>query len=190
MPEQLDSTLETLRKEDLSAWASLDDWRFQLLLLLVSLMMLLWLGRKLRRAIRRRRPPIIHPKLQKYGQDYGQPDERVLAKRRAEAEHIVATSSTSAIVGYDITEQLEAVFVDGFPRPEEALEGLKSVAAMKGANAVTNVRHERAASGKCSAHGDAVIVHRLGGAAPEGAAGSAPSHNPGDPPPEQSPWPR
>lgn len=188
MPEQFDSTLDALKQEDLSAWASLDDWRFQLFLLLVALMVALWLGRKVRRAIRRRLPPTIHPKLQKYGQNYGKPDEKLLANRRAQAERIVATSSTNDIVGYDITEQVEAVFVDGFRRPEEAMEGLKAVAAMKGANAVTNVRHERAASGKCTAHGDAVIVHRVGGAAQEGDP--PPPEDPLAPPSDQSSWPR
>lgn len=191
MSEQLDSALETIKQEDLSAWASLDDWRLQLLLLLVFLIILLWLGGKLRRAIRRRRPATINPKLQKYGRDYGQPDKQLLVKRRAEAERIVATSSTNAIVGYDITEQVEAVFVDGFRRPEEAMEGLKAVAAMKGANAVTNVRHERSASDKCSAHGDAVIVHRLGNSAPQSAAApTVPTDAPLIQKPDQLQWPR
>ena len=75
---------------------------------------------------------------------------------------IVATSSTDGIMGYEIVEQVEAVFVDGFRRPEEALQGLKAVAAMKGANAVTNVRQERAASGDCCVSGDAVIVRKHG----------------------------
>ena len=113
--------------------------------------------------IRRRRPPTIHPKLQKYGEGYGEPDADLIAKRRCEAARIVATSSTPTIAGYDIVEQVEAVFVDGFRRPEEALEGLKAAAAMKGANAVSNVRQERGPSGKCSASGDGVIVKRITG---------------------------
>jgi uncharacterized protein YbjQ (UPF0145 family) len=57
-------------------------------------------------------------------------------------------------------EQVEAVVVDGFRRPEEAIEGLKAAAALKGANAVTHVHTERTSSGRCSARGDAVIVSK------------------------------
>ncbi len=150
---------ELVKETDWSAF--MDDWRFKLLLALIGAWVLIWAGRKVRRAIRRRRPPKIHPLLQKYG---GQPDprqEKVAAARRKQAMHIVATSSTPAITGYELVEQIEAVYVDGFRSPEEALEGLKSAAAMKGANAVANVRQERNASGSCSAQGDAVVVTRI-----------------------------
>ncbi len=104
----------------------------------------------------RRRKPRIHPRLQKYAG----PDAEFAQKRRAEAAKIIATSSTQNIAGYDILQQVEAVFTDGFRRPEESIEGLKAVAAMKGANAIINLKHDRTAAGKCSASGDAVVVKK------------------------------
>lgn len=136
-----------------------DDWRVALVLLGVALLVLLWLVRKLRRAIRRGRPARINPNLQKYAEA----DSDWAARRRAEADRIVATSSTSTIAGFAIERQVEAVFVDGFRRSQEAVEGLKAVAAMKGANAVINMRQERSADGRCGASGDAVIVRPVGG---------------------------
>lgn len=162
IPDQLQEGLDRLKQEDLSGWLDPSGWRFKALLILAALVLVLWTYRKLMRAIKRRRKPKLHPKLQKYGEGYGEPSPKLLAKRRAEAEKIIATSSRRAIVGYDILEQVEAVFVDGFRQPEDAIEGLKAAAAMKGANAVTNVRQERTPSGKCSAAGDAVIVHKHG----------------------------
>lgn len=100
---------------------------------------------------RRARPVRLHPNLQKYAAP-GQ----LASERRKEASKIAATSSTGEIAGYEIVEQVEAVFVDGFVRPEEALEGLKAAAAMKGANAVINVRQERSSPGRYGAAGDAV----------------------------------
>ncbi len=116
----------------------------------------LWVVLRLRRFLRARRPAKLNPKLAKYGspEDHAQ-------HRSIEASKIVATSSTDRIVGYHIQQQVEAVYVDGFRRPEEALEGLKASAAMKGANALSNVRTERTSAGKCAAHGDAVIVKRV-----------------------------
>lgn len=162
LPDQLQEGLDLLKQEDPSAWLDPTGWRFKTLLVLAALVLVLWMYRKLMRAIKRRRTPTLHPKLQKYGEGYGDPSPKLLAKRRAEAEKIVTTSSTPTVVGYDILEQVEAVLVDGFRQPEDAIEGLKAAAAMKGANAVTNVRQERAPSGKCSAAGDAVIVHKHG----------------------------
>lgn len=173
MPEKVSDAIAFLREEDPSSWFDLSDWRFQLFVVLVALVVLVTLYRRVRRMIRRRRPPKIHPKLQRYGEGYGEPDAELLAKRRTEAARIVATSSTPAITGYEIVEQVEAVFVDGFRRPEEALEGIKAAAAMKGANAVSNVRQERGPSGKCSATGDGVIVRRIAGAT--GNDGPAPT---------------
>ncbi len=103
-----------------------------------------------------RRKPKIHPRLQKYA---GR-DAEFARKRREEAARIVATSSTQNIAGYEIVEQFEAVFVDDFRRPEEAIEGVKAVAAMKGANAVVNLKHDRTSGGRCSASGDAVVVRK------------------------------
>ena len=164
MPDELDQAIDLVKQEDPSYWGSFfdpSDWRVQLLLGLLLLAVLIWFWRRVDRALRRRRPPVFHPKLQAYAGG-GAPDEKLTAQRRAEAARILATSSTPQITGYEIVEQIEAVFVDGFRHPEEALEGLKASAAMKGANAVANVRQERHASGKCSASGDAVVINKLG----------------------------
>jgi hypothetical protein len=150
-----------------------DTWQFKLAVALVLLLIGMAVYRKIRRAIRRRRPVRLHPKLQKYGEVYGEPDERLLAQRRAEAEKILATSTSMAIVGYEVLEQVEAVYVDGFRKPEDALEGLKAVAAMKGANAVINVHRCRGEQGRHAAGGDAVVVRRVSEPRPE--AGEAPS---------------
>ncbi len=103
-----------------------------------------------------RRKPQIHPRLQQYAG----PDAEFAQKRRQEAMKILATSSTQNIAGYKIVQQVEAVYVDGFRRPEEAIEGIKAVAAMKGANAIINLKHDRSAAGKCSASGDAIVVKK------------------------------
>jgi hypothetical protein len=131
------------------------DWTKKLLLIagLVALLVAFWAARKIRRALRRRRPARLNPRLA----TYGGPTE-VSQVRRAEASKIIATSSTDRIVGYEIIRQVEAVFVEGFRRPEEALEGIKAAAAMKGANALTNVHTEHTAAGRCTARGDAVVV--------------------------------
>ena len=121
-----------------------------------GLVVFLWMVRRLRRWARRRRPARLNPKLAKYG-DQGD----IASVRRQEAAKIMATSSTGTIAGYRLVEQIEAVLVDGFRRPEEALEGLKATAAMKGANAVMNVRSERTPTGRCSASGDAVMIKRI-----------------------------
>ncbi len=74
------------------------------------------------------------------------------------ADQIIATSSTAAIPGFRIVRQIEAVFTDGHPSPSKAVEFLKAAAAEKGANAVINLNSARPPSGKCLAHGDAVLV--------------------------------
>jgi hypothetical protein len=74
------------------------------------------------------------------------------------AGRIVATSSTASIAGFTIVRQIEAVFTDGHPTPNRAVEALKAAAAERGANAVINLHSARPPSGKCLAHGDAVIV--------------------------------
>jgi hypothetical protein len=160
--DRLGEGIDLLLKEEPGDWIDATPWQLKALLILVALLLVIWTYRRLVRAIKRMRKPRLHPKLQKYGAGYGEPSEAVLKRRRAEAAKILATSSTSDIKGYELIEQIEAVYVDGFRRPEDALEGLKAVAAMKGANAVTNVRHEHGPSGKCSATGDAVIVARHG----------------------------
>ena len=112
-----------------------------------------WIWLKISAA---RRKPKIHPRLQKYAG----PDAEFARKRREEASPIVATSSTQNIAGYEIVEQFETVFVDDFRGPEEAVEGVKAVAAMKGANAIVNLKHDRTSGGRCSASGDAVVVRK------------------------------
>jgi hypothetical protein len=71
---------------------------------------------------------------------------------------IIATSSTASIAGYTIIRQVEAVFTDGHPSPGKAVAVLKATAAQMGANAVINLNSVRPPSGKCVAHGDAVVV--------------------------------
>ncbi len=161
MPREVSDALEQIRNEDPSSWFDLNGWKGRLLIALIVLAITLWLFRRIMRMFRRRRGPMIHPKLQKYGQDQAVPSVELTAKRRAEAAKVVATSSMTEIVGYVVIEQVEAIFVDGFCRPEDALEGLKATAAMKGANAVINVRHDRGTGERCRAQGDAVVVSKV-----------------------------
>ncbi len=159
---------------DPSDWADLDDWKIKAFAALVIFAVLLWLYRKVRRAMRRRGPATLHPKLQRYG---GR-NTALSSQRRAEAEKILTTSSTTTIAGYEIVKQLEAVYVDGFRLAEDALEGLKATASMKGANALTSVQCERGPGGKYSASGDAVVVK---------SSGSEPDTQPTDPPDVEGP---
>lgn len=123
---------------------------------LAALLLLVWLYRRLARSIRRRRPARLNPKLEVYGDH-----SKLVRERRAEAAKILATSSTATIAGFKVVRQIDAVFVEGFRRPEEALEGLKAAAAMRGANALINVNSEHTAAGRCSARGDAIIVREI-----------------------------
>ena len=106
-------------------------------------------------AIRRRRPPKLHPNLQKYGGGRSEEDQQ--ADLDASLK-ILATSSSATVAGYRIVRQIEAVFVDGCRAPSEAVTALKAAAARRGANAVINLSQQRTAAGKCSAQGDAVVV--------------------------------
>ena len=126
---------------------------YVLLVAATAVLAVVWILVKIKAA---RRKPAVHPRLQKYAG----PDAEFAQKRRQEAAKIIATSSTQNIAGYALVRQVEAVYVDGFRRPEEAIEGLKAVGAMKGANAIINLKHERSAGGKCSACGDAVVVEK------------------------------
>ncbi len=117
----------------------------------------LWLLLRIRRAIRARRPAKIHPKLAPYMLN----DPALLAKRRAEAAGIVATSSTDRVAGYEIVQQIEAVFEDGHRSPADAIESLKAAAARRGANALINLAQERTAAGRCTAQGDAVVIRPI-----------------------------
>ncbi|GMU37228.1 MAG: hypothetical protein KJ057_06425 [Phycisphaerae bacterium] len=162
LPSPTDIPTEAVRDAAEDFFFGLDRTKLIWLGWLVGLLMMLWAARRVLRWVRRRRPVKLHPNLQKYG-DATAPsasEDELSAKRHAEAARIVATSSTADIAGYQILQQVEAVYVDGFRRPEDALEGLKAAAAMKGANAVIRVHQERTAAGRCSASGDAVIVRR------------------------------
>lgn len=140
----------------------LDRTKLLWLGILFGLLLLFWAVRKVRRIVRRRRPARVAEHLQAYasGSPFASESADVIARRKAAAAAIVATSSTSDITGYEIIEQIEAVYVDGFRRADDALEALKAAAAMKGANAIVRVRHERNAAGRCSASGDGVIVRK------------------------------
>jgi hypothetical protein len=94
--------------------------------------------------------------------------EKQQAEMSRLAESIIATSSTANIAGYEIERQIDAVFAEGHKSPTEAMVALKSVAALKGANALINVSSDRLGTGKCLARGDAVVVHPLDQKAPNG----------------------
>ncbi len=123
--------------------------------LMLIILRLLWSA--LWRRIRRSRSPTIHPNLQKYNVDHAELDRR----RRKSAQAIVATSTGARLAGYHIVRQVEAVFVEGFRTPDDAMIALKADAADRGANAIVNVRTDRTAAGKCTASGDAIIVAPL-----------------------------
>jgi uncharacterized protein YbjQ (UPF0145 family) len=145
---------------------------YTLAILAAVLWLLYRVVRRWRRGRRRARPVRLHPRLQKYAGP-----QQLATDRRREARKVITTSSTANIAGYRIVEQVEAVFVDGFARPEEALEGLKAAAALKGGNAITNVRQERSGAGRYAASGDAVKVVSLAQAA------EPPADDAQDPPP-------
>ncbi len=115
---------------------------------------LLFIIQRVRRARRRRRPVRLHPKLAKYGAgDETQSRADLEASRR-----IIATSSTEAVAGYRIVQQIEAVFVDGARSPDYAVAALKAEAGRRGGNAVINLSQRRTAAGRCTAQGDAVVI--------------------------------
>lgn len=109
------------------------------------------------RQIRLSRPPRIHPSLARYNVD------RVEVQRRQRelAAGVVATSTSNRLVGYRLVRQVEAVFVEGFSTPEDAVIALKATAVERGANAILNVTTEHTAAGRCVASGDAVVVSPL-----------------------------
>ncbi len=151
---------------------SAGDWLVENRLFLVVITAVLLLLIVVRRAydrVRRRRPVNLHPRLQAYA---GRSEAEIEAERR-EAEKIIATSSTGAVAGYEIVQQIEAVFQDGHRTPQEAVWALKAAAGRMGANAVINLSQQRTAAGRCTAQGDAVRVR------PRAAAGRHPE--PGTP---------
>ncbi len=115
------------------------------------------------RAIRRSRPPTIHPKLQKYNVDSAELDR----KRRELAVKVIATSTGGRLAGFRIVRQVEAVFVEGYRTPEDAIVALKAAAVERGANAVLNVQTDRTVAGRCTASGDAVVVAPMTAKMPE-----------------------
>lgn len=125
-----------------------------LLVVVVAVLFVLVGVQRIGAAIRRRRPAQLHPNLQKYA---GRSDEEIEADRNA-ALKIIATSSTARITGFQMIQQIEAVFVEGYRTPEEAVTALKASAGKKGANAIINLSQSRTAAGRCTAQGDAVLV--------------------------------
>ena len=127
------------------------------LLLTVAALAVIVVVRRIMGRIRRRRPAVINPKLQKYA---GRSEAELEADRRA-AQNIIATGSTGALAGYEIVQQMEAVFVEGHRSPQEAMQALRAAAGRLGANAIINLTHERTTAGRCTASGDAVLVRPL-----------------------------
>lgn len=78
------------------------------------------------------------------------------------AEQIVATSSTARIAGYGIVRQVETLFTEAKPSSVAAVELLKGMAALKGANGIVNLQSQQLPTGKWVASGDAVVVKLFG----------------------------
>ena len=153
------------------------SWLVKTLVVLIVVVIFLKVYRRIRRFIIRRRPAKLHIKLQPYGEgSIALPEHATI--RRGQAAKIVATSSGPTILGYELLEQVEAVFVDGFRRPEDAVEGLKAAAAMKGANAVINLQTESQGN-RYAARGDAVIARRPTDQSPDDAFPDAPAEQDG-----------
>jgi uncharacterized protein YbjQ (UPF0145 family) len=145
--------------DELGRW--LQENRLLLGMAVAALAMLVVVSRvlgRIRRLVKRRRPARLHAKLRQYGD---RSDAEVQADSRAAAK-IIATSSTEAIVGYDMLRQIEAVFVEGHRSQEQAVAALKAVAGSLGANAITNLTQHRTAAGRCVAQGDAVLIRPAG----------------------------
>lgn len=124
---------------------------------LVGLIALRKLVRFVARQIRLSRPTVIHPSLAKYNVDRVEVQKR----QRELSAGVVATSTSNRLAGYRLLRQVEAVFVQGFSSPEDALIALKATAVERGANAILNVKTEHTAAGRCTASGDAVLVAAL-----------------------------
>ena len=133
---------------------SLQDYRTYLIYTVAVLLVLAFLQRLARRVRRARKPAALHPKLQAYA---GRAAVDVEADREAAAK-IVATSSTGSVAGYEIVQQIEAVFVEGYRTPQEATTALKATAGRKGANAIINLSQQRSGAGRSTSQGDAVLI--------------------------------
>ncbi len=133
-------------------------WWLKIGVYVLAAAIVLWAIQKVAAHLRSLRPARINPKLAKYAGD----DDPAIRLRRQMALRIKATSSTDQVPGYKTIQAIEALYVDGFRTPAEALEGLKAAAAEKGANTVVNVHHERSSMGRCAASGDAVVAESTG----------------------------
>jgi len=153
--------MEQLLDEPEGWLTTLQEWLVTnraILVWIVAGLLVLWffqvLAGRLLRRLRRLRPPRIHPRLAQYNIDHAELDRH----RREQAKLIIATSTGARLVGYRIVRQVEAVFVEGFRSPEDALIALKAEAVQRGANGLLNVRTERTAAGRCTAAADAVVI--------------------------------
>jgi len=146
------------------------SWVLWGVIVLLALVVLRSVCCRVVRRIRRRRPPRIHPRLEKYNVDRAQLDRQ----RRERAAAIVTTSTGNRLAGFRIVRQIEAVFVEGYRSPEEALVGLKAAAAERGANALLNVKTERTAAGRCTASADAVVATPITASPASGASSALP----------------
>jgi uncharacterized protein YbjQ (UPF0145 family) len=127
---------------------------------------------RVREFLRRRSPAgPLNPRLQRYA---GKNPAETEADR-LDAAKIIATSSTGSVAGYEIVRQIEAVFVEGYRSPDDAVLALKVAAGRLGASAIINLSQQRSTAGKCTCQGDAVVVRAIG------AAGGAPSSAGGTP---------
>lgn len=100
-------------------------WLIYAVLIGVALLVLRRLLGGLGRAWRRNKPVNINPKLAKYNVDKAE-----VARQQRELSHqIEATSTGRHLAGYRIIRQVEAVFVEGYATPEDALIALKATAA-------------------------------------------------------------
>lgn len=145
----------------LAEWLGLSGWQtvaLKVALALLAAAIALWVIQRTVEYLRGLRAATINPKLAKYAGE----DDPEAQNRRLLAGLIRSTASTDQIPGYKIVRAVEAMYVDGFRTPAEALEGLKAAAAEKGANALINVRHERSSMGRCAASGDAVVAETTG----------------------------
>jgi len=133
-------------------------WWLKVGLYVLGVAIVLWVIQKAAIYIRGLFPARINPRLAKYAGD----DDPGTQVRRELASRIRSTSSTDQIPGYKILQAIEALYVEGYRTPADALEGLKAAAAERGASAIINVRHERTSMGRCAASGDAVVAETTG----------------------------
>jgi uncharacterized protein YbjQ (UPF0145 family) len=147
--------------EEVGRLLNLNDdqvWWLKVGLYVLAAAIVLWAIQRVAMYLRSLRPARLNPNLARYAGD-NDPSAQL---RKQMASRIRSTSSTDQIPGYKIIQAIDALYVEGFRTPAEALEGLKALAAEKGASAVINVRHERSSMGRCAASGDAVVAETTG----------------------------